>query len=53
MIKTRRSNRGATHIGDRLQGMDVINLGGDQLPDRRLNLRLCIGHAGTVDERRP
>lgn len=33
--------------------MDVVNLGGHQLPNRRLDLRLRVRHARTIDERRP
>lgn len=43
----------SAYIGHRLEGMYVINLGGHQLPDGRLNLGLGLRHLVAVNEGRP
>lgn len=40
----------STHVSDCLNGVDVIHLGCHQLPDRWLNLRICVWNITSINE---
>lgn len=39
-----------THVSNRLNGVYVIHLSCYQLPNRRLNLRICLRHITSINE---